>query len=87
MFSTTHALDIQMSINEVLGQYPSAGALLHACRIDTCCRGQMSLADAATEVGLDGHAIAAEILATAAATDSTVAPEPKSCSCGCSSHR
>lgn len=70
-------VDPRRSINDILQEYPAAVATLSVRGIDSCCRGDESLAAAASALGLDAATLANEIIASAGG-----APPPKPCSCG-----
>ncbi|HEY4131998.1 MAG TPA: DUF542 domain-containing protein [Gemmatimonadaceae bacterium] len=71
-------LDTQLSVNDILRYYPAALPVLSSYRIDSCCRGNESLARAASDLGLDPARVAAEILAGGAVGNEL----PTRCSCG-----
>jgi len=75
--SSYDLLDATITVNDLLQRFPDAVGLLSAQGIDTCCRGDQSLARAAAFVGADPDRLLAEITAGA------VAPPPKPCACGC----
>ena len=56
-------IDPTLSINDIVAAFPSAITPLSARGLDTCCRGKLSLADAAKAEGLDPELLIAEILA------------------------
>jgi iron-sulfur cluster repair protein YtfE (RIC family) len=74
---------LSRSVNDILREYPGAVTLLSARGIDSCCRGNDSLADAAAGLGLDATALASEIASlVGVAVDSST-----SRGCGCASHK
>jgi iron-sulfur cluster repair protein YtfE (RIC family) len=78
MSALSKTLDAQLSINDILRHHPAAVAVLSAYRIDSCCRGDQSLAIAAADLGLDPARIAEAIVASAGVD----AELPVRCSCG-----
>jgi len=78
MSTLSKTLDAQLSINDILRHHPAAAAVLGAVRIDSCCRGDQSLAAAASDLGLDPAQIA-EAIAAGADVDAEL---PVRCSCG-----
>lgn len=54
---------LERSLGELARALPGATRIFHAHRLDFCCGGQHSLADAAARRGLDAEAIAAELAA------------------------
>lgn len=51
--STRESIDPTMSVNETICRYPSALDVLPRRGIDTCCGGDLPLATAAAEAGVD----------------------------------
>ncbi|WP_413217646.1 DUF542 domain-containing protein [Thermus oshimai] len=47
------ALDLKITVNEVLKAHPEAVALLNRLGLDTCCGGSLPLEEAAREAGQD----------------------------------
>lgn len=76
--ATDFRIDPSMSVNELLQHVPAALTALSARHIDTCCRGNDSLATAAASVGVDLETLCAEI---AKASPSDVTNGASSCSC------
>ena len=69
--------DATIPVNDLLLRFPDAVATLTAYGIDTCCRGNQTLARAAAFVGADPDRLLAEVTSGAA-------PGPaKPCTCGC----
>lgn len=79
MSTSRGTLDTQLSINDILRHHPAAVSVLSAHGIDRCCRGNLSLADAASELGIDAARVAGEIVA-GEGIEAEAAPR---CSCGC----
>ena len=49
----TYVLDDQQAIGQIAVQIPGATAIFRRHKLDFCCGGQVSLAQAASEKGLD----------------------------------
>ncbi|MEO7996517.1 MAG: DUF542 domain-containing protein [Gemmatimonadaceae bacterium] len=73
-------LDPTSSVNDALLRFPAAVTVLSARGIDTCCRGNESIATAAANSGISAEALINDI-ANAPASDALV---KSSCSCSCS---
>lgn len=52
-------ISMSSTVNDVLREYPAAGAIFNAYGIDTCCRADLPLREAAAEAAVD-----ADILVT-----------------------
>jgi iron-sulfur cluster repair protein YtfE (RIC family) len=70
-------LDATITVNDLLQRFPEAVGTLSAYGIDTCCRGNQSLARAAAFVGVDPDRLLAEV------TSAKPAAPSKPCTCGC----
>jgi iron-sulfur cluster repair protein YtfE (RIC family) len=71
------APDTTITVNDLLQRFPDAVSALSAYGIDTCCRGNQTLALAAGFVGVDPDRLLAEI------TNGATAGPAKPCACGC----
>lgn len=71
------ALNAQQPIGQIAVQLPGATAVFRRLKLDFCCGGQISLAQAAADKGLDAQAILAEL---AALQRSDAVPEAASAS-------
>jgi iron-sulfur cluster repair protein YtfE (RIC family) len=60
-------LDPTLTINDIVAVFPAAIGPLSARGLDTCCRGKLSLIDAAEAIGVEPEVLTAEILASAEA--------------------
>ncbi|MGH7618816.1 MAG: DUF542 domain-containing protein [Gemmatimonadaceae bacterium] len=80
----TVPLDPTLTVNDIVLAIPAALIPLSARGIDTCCRGNESLATAAAAIGVDPMIIIAEIEAT---PDVSGAPTPSACGCANSPRR
>jgi iron-sulfur cluster repair protein YtfE (RIC family) len=74
---SSQPLDATITVNQLVQRFPDAVGALSALGIDTCCRGNQSLAMAAAAVGVDPDRLFAEV--TSAQTTIPL----KSCGCGC----
>lgn len=45
--------DLSVSVNEVVRRFPDSLPVFAAYGLDTCCRGNMSVSDAAADAGVD----------------------------------
>jgi iron-sulfur cluster repair protein YtfE (RIC family) len=81
---TYDLVDPTLTVNEILQRFPTAIVTLSSYGIDTCCRGNQSLARAAASAHVDPHRILAEITAKSASALPTLATPAHACDCGCS---
>lgn len=58
----TFVLDDQQAIGQIAVELPGATAIFRRLKLDFCCGGQVSLAQAASEKGLDAQAIMGELM-------------------------
>jgi iron-sulfur cluster repair protein YtfE (RIC family) len=72
MMLTTPNLDRSMqpitmssTVNDVLRDYPATGAIFNAYGVDTCCRADLPLRDAAAEAAVDADILLAMLEAHA----------------------
>ena len=56
------------TVNEVLGQYPATAPVFHLLGLDTCCRGNLSLTDAAALARTDLGVLLSMLEASACAS-------------------
>jgi iron-sulfur cluster repair protein YtfE (RIC family) len=70
-------LDATITVNDLLLRFPDAVATLTAYGIDTCCRGNETLARAAAFVGADPTRLLADV------TSGAPAGPAKAGACGC----
>jgi regulator of cell morphogenesis and NO signaling len=68
-------IDPSMSLGEIVTLRPSLTADLERRGLDYCCHGGRTLAEAANDVGLDGHTVAQELEALSAARGDEPAAE------------
>ena len=80
-------LDPALSINEIVHRFPAVLGPLGAYGIDTCCRGDESLANAAASIGIEPRKFAAAIMSVAASGAPLAEPEESACGCGCGHSR
>ena len=59
-----HRIDPSMTLGDIVTMRPSLAADLERRGLDYCCHGGRSLADAASEAGLDAQTVADELSAT-----------------------
>jgi iron-sulfur cluster repair protein YtfE (RIC family) len=78
MSTSEKHLHPQLSVNDILRHYPTAVRVLSAYHIDSCCRGNQSLATAASDLGLDPNRGVTDIVAN----EDADAELPARCSCG-----
>jgi iron-sulfur cluster repair protein YtfE (RIC family) len=69
--------DATITVNELLHHFPAAIETLSCYGIDACCRGNLSIAEAAAFAGIDPERLLAEVSAA-----KPTAPV-KACACGC----
>lgn len=82
----TPSITADCTVDAVIARSESARAVLHAHKIDTCCGGRDSIAEAAIRADLDTAALVALLEAAAHDAEPVVANEPlpiKACACGC----
>lgn len=47
------AITLSSTVNDVLRDFPATGAVFNACGVDTCCRADLPVTEAAAEAGVD----------------------------------
>jgi iron-sulfur cluster repair protein YtfE (RIC family) len=72
-------IDPTLSVNDIIAAFPAALRPLSARGIDTCCRGNQSLAHAAAAIGVAPEVLIGEIVSAEGTGADTI-----SCACGCS---
>ena len=70
--------DETITVNDLLQRFPAAIETLSRYGIDTCCRGNLSIAEAAATAGIEADRLLAEVSAA-----KPTAASVKSCGCGC----
>jgi len=70
------ALSADQAIGQIAVQLPGATAVFRRLKLDFCCGGQVSLAQAAADKGLDAQAVLAELSALQRPTELPSATEP-----------
>jgi regulator of cell morphogenesis and NO signaling len=65
--STT--IDVNRSLGDLVAELPARARVLERAGLDYCCKGRRSLADAATESGLDPYRVADDLAAVTDTTD------------------
>jgi iron-sulfur cluster repair protein YtfE (RIC family) len=75
--ATYITFDATITVNELLQHFPAAIETLSRYGIDTCCRGNLPIAEAAALAGIDPERLLAEVSAA-----KPTAPV-KACGCGC----
>jgi iron-sulfur cluster repair protein YtfE (RIC family) len=61
--------DTSLSINEIIRRIPASVAVLNAYGIDTCCGGEISLAESSKEIGVAPENILRAITAASRARE------------------
>lgn len=61
---TTPFTDLSASVNDVVQRYPNTLPVFAAYGLDTCCRGNMSIEDAASDAGIEPAVLADALRAT-----------------------
>ena len=79
-------IDLTWSVNAFILRYPDALPVFAAYGLDTCCRGALSVHDAALDAGVDPAMIVAALRETVTTNSPCITPlestTPRS-SCGC----
>ena len=61
-------IDASWTVNDVIEKFPDAITTLNALGLDTCCGGNLSLAESAAEAGIDADKIIAELISSVSET-------------------
>jgi regulator of cell morphogenesis and NO signaling len=56
------SIDSSWTVNDVLDQFPETISILNLLGIDTCCGGNLTLSDAAADIGENVDAVIAELI-------------------------
>jgi iron-sulfur cluster repair protein YtfE (RIC family) len=81
----TMSIDLSCSVNDVVQRCPDSLPVFAAYGLDTCCRGNLSVREAALDAGVDPAMIADALEATLAESRPVITPiatTPRT-SCGC----
>jgi iron-sulfur cluster repair protein YtfE (RIC family) len=80
-------VDSDCSVNDIIQRFPDALPVLAAYGLDTCCRGNLSLHDAALDAGVEPSMVVDALEETLATHVPAITPlkTAQRSSCGCSS--